>query len=57
MKIMIDDLSSIGVSRLRASGHIKPEDTTTIITFGDVTFTVAVAHRLFPNGGNWSLFV
>jgi hypothetical protein len=55
--IAIDDLPSVGVSRLRASGHIRPEDKTTTVTFGDLTFTVALALRRFPNGGSWSFFV
>jgi hypothetical protein len=45
------------VSRLRATGVIKPGDTTVIIAFGDFKPTVHVVHRHFPHGGSWSFFL
>jgi hypothetical protein len=48
-----EDHPCVGVSRLRASGAIKP-DSTSIELFGR---PVGVVHRLFPNGGSWSFFV
>jgi hypothetical protein len=47
------DHPTVGVSRLRASGAIKP-DATSIELFGR---PVGVTHRQFPNGGSWSFFV
>jgi uncharacterized protein (DUF2461 family) len=47
------DHPTVGVSRLRASGAIKP-DSTSIELFGR---PVGVVHRIFPNGGSWSFFV
>jgi hypothetical protein len=47
------DHPTVGVSRLRASGAIKP-DATSIALFGR---PVGVTHRVFPNGGSWSFFV
>jgi len=48
-----EDHPTVGVSRLRASGAIKP-DSTSIELFGR---PVGVVHRVFPNGGSWSFFV
>ena len=47
------DHPTVGVSRLRASGAIKP-DSTSIEVFGR---PVGVVHRQFPNGGSWSFFI
>jgi hypothetical protein len=69
-EVAYDELPGVGVSRLRASGAIKPEDKTTIIKFWllnketppagayeEVEFTVGVALHRFPGGGSWSFFV
>jgi hypothetical protein len=55
--LAIDDLCSIGVSRMRAAGQITAAAKTTTVTFGDVSFNVALALQKFPNGGSWSFFV
>jgi hypothetical protein len=57
MRQAIDDFPSIGVSRMRASGAIRPEDKATTVTFGGVSFNVGLSHLQFPNGGSWSFFV
>ena len=61
MRTVIDDLPHVGVSRLRAAGLIRADDKTTTIQFTDpdpaFTFTVALQHVRFPNGGGWSFFV
>jgi hypothetical protein len=59
MTTAIDELPTVGVSRLRAAGRITPLDKTTTISFGDsdVSFTVGVAHLHFPNGGDWAFFL
>jgi hypothetical protein len=53
----IDDLPSIGVSRLRASGAIGAQAQAGTVWFGDISFNVAVTHRRFPNGGDWAFFL
>ena len=55
-RIFFDELVSVGVSRLRATGAIRIEDQHGIIAFGDKQKFVAVAHTKFPNGGSWSYF-
>ena len=58
MSVAIDDLpASESVSRLRALGVITAETQVTAVTFGEVSFNVAVTHRRFPNGGSWSFFL
>jgi hypothetical protein len=57
MRVFQDDLPSVGVSRLRASGLITPGTTEFIVRLGDVEQTVGVTHRRFPSGGGWSRFV
>jgi hypothetical protein len=58
MRTAIDDLPHVSVSRLRAAGFIRSNDTTTTVIFpaGDA-FTVGLEHIRFPNGGGWSFFV
>jgi hypothetical protein len=51
-----EDLPSIGVSRLRASGAIRPDSASVKISFGDLEREIKVTHRHFPNGGGWSFF-
>ena len=51
------------MSRLRATGVIKPTDETVTIAFGEFKPTVRVVHRLFPargqegKRGSWSFFL
>jgi hypothetical protein len=56
-RIFFDELVSVSVSRLRATGAIRLEDGHGIIAFGDKQKLVGVAHTRFPNGGSWSYFV
>jgi hypothetical protein len=62
-RIFFDELVSIGVSRLRATGAISLEDRHGVIAFGDEDHggerrkCIGVAHTKFPNGGSWSYFV
>jgi hypothetical protein len=55
-RIFFDQLVSLGVSRLRATGAITLEDRHGIIAFGDKQKLVGLAHTKFPNGGSWSYF-
>jgi hypothetical protein len=56
-RIFFDQLVSVGVSRLRATGAIRLEDRQGIIAFGDEQKLVGLACTKFPNGGSWSYFV
>ena len=58
MRIAIDDLPRVSVSRMRAAGAFQPNDATATVTFpaGDA-FTVGLQHVRFPNGGGWSFIV
>jgi hypothetical protein len=56
-RVFFDQLVSVGVSRLRATGAIRLEDRHGTIAFGDKQKLVGVAHTLFKNGGSWSYFV
>ena len=55
-RIFFDELQSIGVSRLRATGAIRREDRQILIPFGGRTKLIGVAHSVFKNGGSWSYF-
>jgi hypothetical protein len=55
-RIFFDQLVSVGVSRLKASGAIKLEDRQALIPFGEQNKLIGVAHTKFPNGGSWSYF-
>jgi hypothetical protein len=58
MRTAIDDLPSVGVSRMRASGAIRLTDTDTTVSFPDGhSFVVGLSHFRWPNGGSWSFFV
>jgi hypothetical protein len=57
MKAAYDELPGISVSRLRASGEIRPEMKTATVWFGEAGFTVGLWLMRFPNGGSWSYFV
>ena len=56
-RVFFDQLASVGVSRLRATGAIRLEDQQALIPFGKQTKLIGVAHTKFPNGGSWSYFV
>jgi hypothetical protein len=55
-RIFFDELVSVGVSRLKATGVIRLEDRSALIPFGKQTKLIGVAHTKFPNGGSWSYF-
>ena len=55
-RIFFDELVSLGVSRLRATGAIRLEDRQILIPFGGRTKLIGVAHTVFKNGGSWSYF-
>jgi hypothetical protein len=55
-KIFQDDLPSICVSRLRASGAITTEMTRTTIGIADVEAEVGLDLVRFRNGNSWSFF-
>jgi hypothetical protein len=56
-RIFFDELVSVGVSRLKATGAIRLEDKHCVIAFGDKQKLVGVAHTIFWNGGSWSHFI
>src|SRR5215472_17756741 len=56
-RIFFDELPSIAVSRLRATGAIRLEDRQAVIPFGEHDKLIDVAHTVFKNGGSWSYFV
>jgi hypothetical protein len=60
MRTAIDDFPSLSISRLRAAGLIRPNDTTTTVVFpaphDAAAFVVALSHFRWPNGGVWSFF-
>jgi hypothetical protein len=55
-RIFRDDLPSVKVSPLRASGVIAADAASTFIRFGELEFSVGVTPLKFPNGGSWSFF-
>ena len=55
-RIFFDELVSLSVSRLRATGAIRLEDRQILIPFGGRTKVIGVAHTVFKNGGSWSYF-
>ena len=57
MRVAIDHLPFVSASRMRAAGEIRPEDKTTAVTFGEVSFTVGLSLVRFPNRGSWSFFI
>jgi hypothetical protein len=52
-----DDLLSISVSRLRASGAVTAEMTRTTIGIADVEVQVGLQLVKLPSGGSWSFFL
>jgi hypothetical protein len=60
-RLFQDDLASISISRLRASGVVTRDTKSVEVVFGDgndgLRREVKVVHRRFPNGGEWSFFL
>jgi hypothetical protein len=60
-RLFQDDLASISISRLRASGVVTSHTKSVDIVFGEgdegLRREVQVVRRRFPNGGEWSLFL
>jgi hypothetical protein len=60
-RLFQDDLASISISRLRASGVVTGGTNSVDIVFGEgddgLRREVKVVHRRFPNGGEWSFYV
>jgi hypothetical protein len=60
-RLFQDDLASVSISPLRASGVVTSDMRSVDIVFGEgadgLTREVKVAHRRFPNGGSWSFYV
>jgi hypothetical protein len=52
-----DDLPSVSVSRLRATGAVTPEMTRTTIGIADVEVEVGLQLVRFRNGNSWSFFL
>lgn len=57
MVVLQDDLPSITVSRLRATGAVTAEMTRTTIWIADVEVEVGLALVKFANGNSWSFFL
>jgi hypothetical protein len=55
-RIFFDELPTVAVSRLRATGVIRLEDRQAVIPFGEHDKLIGVAHTVFKNGGSWSYF-
>ena len=60
-RLFQDDLPSVSISRLRASGIVTSDTKSVEIVFGEgadgLRREVKVVHRRFPNGGEWSFFL
>ena len=56
-RVFFDQLVSVGVSRLEATGAIRLVDRQAVIPFGQKNRLIGIAHTKFPNGGSWSYFV
>jgi hypothetical protein len=56
-RIFFDQLVSVGVSRLRATGAIRLEDRQALIPFGEQNKLIGVTHTIFWNRGSWSYLV
>jgi hypothetical protein len=52
-----DELPSISISRLRATGLVDEEMREFTVELGDVTAVIGLALVRFPNGGSWSFFL
>jgi hypothetical protein len=56
-RIFFDELVSVGVSCLKATGVIRLENQQALIPLGEQPKLIGVAHTKFLNGGSWSYFV
>jgi hypothetical protein len=60
-RLFQDDLASVSISRMRASGVVTSDMRWVDIIFGEgddgLAREVKVVYRRFPNGGSWSLYV
>ena len=60
-RLFQDDLASVSISRLRASGVVTSDMKLVDVVFGEgsdgLRREVQVVHRRFPNGGEWSFFL
>ena len=52
-----DDLPSLKISRLRATGVVTPDMTSVTVAIGELERRVGLSHTRFPNNGGWSWFV
>ena len=57
MRVFQDDLPSISVSRLRASGAVTKEMKWTTVGIADVQVEVGLQLVRFRNGNSWSFFL
>jgi hypothetical protein len=55
-RCFFDQLVSVGVSRLKATGLIRLEDQWAHIPFGEQTKLIGISHTKFPSGGSWAYF-
>ena len=60
-RLFQDDLPSVSIPRLRASGVVTSDTKWVEVVFGEgndgLRRQVRVVHRRFPNGGEWSFFL
>jgi hypothetical protein len=60
-RLFQDDLASVSISRMRASGVVTSDMRWVDIIFGEgddgLAREVKVVHRRFPNSGSWSFYV
>jgi hypothetical protein len=60
-RLFQDDLASVSISRMRASGVVTSDTKSVELVFGKgddgLRRDVKVGHRRFPNGGEWSFFL
>jgi hypothetical protein len=56
-RTFFDELVSLGLSRLKATGAIRLEDRQVVVPFGEQNKLIGVAHTVFKNGSSWSYFV
>ena len=57
MPTFLDDLPSLGVSRLRATGVITAEMASVLVEIGGEPIEVGLGLVRFPNKGSWSFFL
>jgi hypothetical protein len=52
-----DELPSLRISRLRATGAVTGKTTEFVVRLGDVEQSVGVVAWCFPNNGSWNRFI